>query len=66
MQMVKLACTVFLEENCTFILHCEQRKFELHYSENKIIMIKVSKRCAKSAKPLILSNVFLSVLYLIE
>lgn len=62
MQMVKLAFTVFLEENCTFILHCEQRKFDLHYTENKL---KFQKRCAKSAKPLILSNVFLSV-YLIE
>lgn len=49
MQMVKLAFTVFLEENCTFILHCEQRKFELHYTENKIIMIKVSKKVCKAS-----------------
>lgn len=63
MQMVKLAFTVLQEENGTFFLHCNQPKFELHYVENKLL--KFQKRCAKSGKPLIQSNVFLSV-YLIE
>lgn len=54
MQLVKLAFTVFLEENCTFILHFQQPKFELHYVESELF--KFQKRCA---------NVFLS-LYLIE
>lgn len=58
MQMVKLAFTVFLEENCTFILHCEQRKFELHYTEKKIIMIKVSKKVCKICKASHIVNCF--------